>query len=491
MAAFTYQVLHEVMEPQPGDEAILSIAGSKPRITGPMAEQIIIARFHGRGYSEDRWGALVSGDGTRRIVLKARNVQEFHGGPGRWRKMGSKPKIALATSIVANARKRAGDTAGLEKMIAKKAAATKKKAAKKATKRAQDTALRAVAVALSAESSPAERRAILQSGGLTFENQVSPDSMLLQVQKANVTGQQVDDQLSVSSPPIPIVSRKSPFGRGTGWPQVHKWTDRTTGLPVEVNFKSLPDVELTIGNIPVSGVRRYMDIGRFIASVGGGNQSGIAGAIRGGKVPTLFMIVSTDKQKGLGTRMVRQFSKLIGAYGFKWFVAEGVGEEGAAFFERLEARGEIKVARKDGANWVIAVERAVEHPGQRLLFGPQRRSAAGKLVESIRAQLRYSYLSEGRDGEDWKRVLRAMKGALQPEKVSDLADDTDLSPRRLRALVIKYGAHPKTVRYLGGALEYWSGETTSLSQAAPGIRGFAAGMASREPAVVALVRRRM
>ena len=120
MAAFTYQVLHEVMEPQPGDEAILSIAGSKPRITGPMAEQIIIARFHGRGYSEDRWGALVSGDGTRRIVLKARNVQEFHGGPGRWRKMGSKPKIALATSIVANARKRAGDTAGLEKMIAKK-----------------------------------------------------------------------------------------------------------------------------------------------------------------------------------------------------------------------------------------------------------------------------------------------------------------------------------------------------------------------------------
>lgn len=71
-------------------------------------------------------------------------------------------------------------------------------------------------------------------------------------------------------------------------------------------------------------------------------------------VGQVFLISADERKKGAGGRMLRLFCRLMKGYGVKHWLGEAIGEEGQAFLEAMERKGQIKIVQRDGSYWAIA-----------------------------------------------------------------------------------------------------------------------------------------
>jgi len=201
---------------------------------------------------------------------------------------------------------------------------------------------------------------------------------------AGATEESIDAQLSIAEPPIPL-ERDTYKVRGTrvAYSGQHAWTDRGLKRPVRVWH---PEGEgealgVEIGSMPVDPFGMRVTKASMIRSlVGEGKPNdGLVGTLRvtrdnglwGGY---LFMIVTSPKRSGAGTRYLRAWCHLLQAYGTEavW-VAQAVGPEGEAWLQELDRRGEIEITSRSGSHLVVQCVGALDEPGQQRLFPPAPR----------------------------------------------------------------------------------------------------------------------
>lgn len=367
--------------------AMLSAAGGIGSKIGSASggEQAIRAYYRAKGYQPDRFGALV-GTSERdpnkmiRLVFKQRVVEEFHGRPGAWRKHDSLSLVKHAQDLLARAQGGAEKLKEVRKVRHEKAVIRKKREADKRN------VFRTAAVLASIEATPEMRHASLTGGDAVRRLAMSMLSGVESQLSDEATPEQIDAMLSVSRPPV-FMPEPMRFGRRTGskpkivgvdperpdWPTSYKWTDPASGFPIE--FKRSPgasDISIIIGNVPVDPVSGRVIPSRMFEAIGKG-YTGLAGTIRTGDEPQaqLYYIQSQERRAGVARRMIRLFCRLVSAYGFKSFVALGVGPDGMAMILGLHDQGELVILGRRGSNIFVRCAGALEDPRQQLLFGPQ------------------------------------------------------------------------------------------------------------------------
>lgn len=378
------EVAMKVFDAQPGDLQLIRAAGKKKRFSGAEAERILRAYYRGLGYTEDRYGAMVSPDGQERIKFKVRAYEVCRGGRGRWQKFRSDSMVQAATRMVAEARQRVEGGGHLEELAVrevKKKRAVRKRRSKKKT---EELALRMAVVQASIQLTSEERREILlDEGGAynAYEREVYALAAQLDVPDG-ATEESIDSVLSIHAPPVPLKERLLYSRSKVKVPRNHIWQDRGLGMPIRVARAFKGNLEVEIGHVPVDPFRGDVSKeGMARALFGDGEKSGISGSIRSIKgsvqyllVGMLYMIIAQEQRKGLGTRLVRSWCHLMRAYGTEpiW-VAQAVGQEGEAWLRELDRRGEVQITSVRGRDFFVDCELALEDPRQRVMFYPGAR----------------------------------------------------------------------------------------------------------------------
>jgi len=335
------------------DREVTRVAGRKTKFTSKLASEILEAYYLALGYHHDSRGhGLLSPSEQTKIVFKARNIQIFTGGRGRWRKSKSMPMIRAAENVVAKARDRLGIEIG-----GKKASTiiTERRSKKKAKQEAREReinirklAVKAAILEATQQMSPEERRE-------TFKNREFASFLepFVEAHKSNLETlddlqsfkEHLDNAFSTETPPL--------FINDSLWLSEYHWEEG--GFEIKIRSQFPDGIEIHIGGVvvPVDPFRMRM----AIYQPGIQQEGYISGGIQYSPElhPFLLLITSVEKQKGVGTKMLRLFCKLVKSYGFDDFAAVGVGEEGALFFNELERRGDISIRLRNNS-WLITCE---------------------------------------------------------------------------------------------------------------------------------------
>ena len=356
---------------------VLGGRGKKPR-NAAEAERAIRAYYAAMGFVTDRFGALVGdiGDGKQaRLIFKTRVVEEHHGRPGAWRKIEGLSLVRHAESLAA----KAAGPGGVAKLKEKREAEQKKSVVRKTKEQVKRNVLRAANVLMSVGLSPEERLAAVVDDSLFEPRAVALVGETEAQLDDNATEEQIDAMLSISSPPVFLPADR----RGArNWPTSFKWRDPQSGFDVEVKRKAgTRSLSIIIGNVPVDPVSGGVIPDRMFSATTDlgeeGGYTGLSGTIRLGiysddePQAQLYYIQAAKKREGLARRMIRVFCRLVGAYGFKSFVALGVGEEGAAMILGLHDQGELAILGRRGSSIFVRCADALDDPRQQRLFGPQ------------------------------------------------------------------------------------------------------------------------
>ena len=349
-------------------------SGKLRNITGSNGRRVIQAWYRARGYAEDQWGSLRKGN--RRIKFKTRVYEVFKGSPGKWFKVDSCSYAQKAKELTAQAQQRFEGGEAVKKHHLQQEKQTQRAEKQRSKKKTQELVLRAASVRASVQLEPEARREIVldKDAHAQFWKHVfaTPDHGL----PPGTTREVLDSRLSMDRPPIPYLGTtrlRIPA------PEEYSWDDAQLGLPVTVRkSRHYRSVEIQIGNLWVDPFSGAVSKETFFRAPGE-DRTGISGGVtvirtEHSRLVTgiLYMIISSSPRKGMGTRMLRAWCRIMRGYGVRVWVARAVGDEGASFFNELEARGEIRVLnRRSNNDWVVECEGALDDPRQQLLF-PRR-----------------------------------------------------------------------------------------------------------------------
>jgi transcriptional regulator with XRE-family HTH domain len=364
-----------------GDLQVLSAVGRTKRgklrkVTGRNGQDAVWAWHLANGWAEDRHGALRKGD--RRIKFKARVYEVYKGKPGAWFKASSHSYIQVAEKLAAEAQQRLEGGGAVERLHVKQAKRETQRETQRSRSHLKGMALRLAAIQEATRLGPEGRRQIVLSREFHdgFWDHVLRRSRAVQV-PPEAQEEDLDRLLSVFAPPIPGLYIVRDGKREAKVPREYTWVDRELGLPITVKrHRGSPAVEIQIGSLwvdPLSGAVTKAGMLRAVSE----DRTGLSGAVKvmetdrhrfvGG---ILYMIISTSPRKGVGTNMVRTWCRLMKGYGVSTWVARAVGDQGAAFLNELEARGEIRVtSRLPNRDWVVQCTGALDDPRQMRMFG--------------------------------------------------------------------------------------------------------------------------
>lgn len=338
-------------------------------LTTPESAQIVTNYLRHLRYGTDRWGNLVSQDGTRRFKFKARVVEEYTGRSGHWRKERSLSTIGFAMSLWAQAR----DLAGLEgEVIREKRKKEKSKRAERATKeQAARLAIRLATIQLSAELTPDQRGQQLFGTERALREHVDGEAMRLGPQVAGASEEKIDALLSIDSPPVFVLpATRREYGK---YPTSYMWVDPAVG---EIKFR-LADASLiaiNMGHIPVDPVTGSFSptLGSLLDWSEGERAGGLAAKIyrdQQGAFPALFMFTPNNYEHAVA--LIRAFCRLLQAYDFELFTIEGVTDQEAAILRQLHD-AEVITLLKGRSRIYARCDLALEDPAQRRMFGPAK-----------------------------------------------------------------------------------------------------------------------
>lgn len=352
------------------DKKILELVGRKTKFKGPEAHEIVETFYRALGYIDDsrsQLHALLSPSGKFKVVFKARNIAVFQGGRGNWHKRSSASKIATAENIVAKAR---GE--GAQKTLDdKRKKVDDKKTEKARRENIEMLARKAALIEITNTFSPQERVSSFTDGEFkgSLLNLVAQYKLkFTDIKDLKALEQQLLQDISVDTPPL-FVQHYIQDEDISLWPTSYKWKQDGIDFLIQ-GSNTNRGIEIHVGGTLVgidpfrcradefnyrldSGQPGYISGGLYFGDILIPTPSGTcrmpfpANSI----IPGLFMIVSNTKRRGVGTKLLKLFCRLVKSYGFEKFLMLGVGEEGARFFDELERRGEISIETRRGVAW--------------------------------------------------------------------------------------------------------------------------------------------
>lgn len=325
------------------------------------AEVIIKAWLKSLGYERDRWDNYAKPGEEERFHFKTNVLNRQYKHAGEWRNLTSTPLIDAAQNLVVSAAALTGNRE-VQERFSKAKAKRKEAVVARATKAEAQRAAREgyllamkqagydepeTAVAYAANKlSDAKRKA--------FIDKYTP--IVEQWKQRVLAGEapKTDDQFASADRP-PVLSLYVDGLEYTYTVQVDGVDYTVAVRPVSKNVADVYIGTMTPGGgMEVSATRMRMAMAGLGSEAKG--DAGISGRIylTDGKLgAALFLITSHTKQAGAGTRALRIWCAMMAGLGIKLWVAEAVGEEGAAFLKALERKGTIEVKGIRGANWVI------------------------------------------------------------------------------------------------------------------------------------------
>ncbi len=359
------------MEPSVA-EAVLAATSTLPKKLKIADAEIVVRRWlRARGLVEDRWGnfaivvsqkSLDRGIAAERYHFTDRQIQHqarSSEGRGDWHNHTSTPLIEAANTLITKAGEALGRTDIVEhatKAKAQRAGAAEKRAETVKSKRVDEDA-RNLARKYIAKKYRAD---VLKN----YTNVPIESDRLAEMKQAlefhegffrgAVLGQRTmptDDLFaSIDLPPIlPIF----------GGPISYEWVEKEGGVPYSV-FVTNKEKGKAIVKIGASG--GLLDIDPTTMSISGQRRENIQGdgwidgilIYANGRFNGALVVISvkSEKKKGVGSRLLNLWCRMMAGYGITRWVAVAVGPEGQEFFNALEKRGRIRIDRRD-VNWVI------------------------------------------------------------------------------------------------------------------------------------------
>ncbi len=362
------------MEVALAEKILLSIEKLPKKLRVEDAKHVIRAWLRASDLREDQWGnfALTVTDKERwqgvrgvRYHITERQLQRQVKHDRDWSNVASTPVIDAANALINNAAVALGKTELVDKaksdIGARKDAVAQRKQStedKRATVEARSFARKYVAYKF--------RDAVIDNytGKKIDEETVKKINEVMDFQTAffkSVKTKPTDSMFaSVDNPPVLPM-----FG-----PTNYSWVETVDSVRYTVAVHNKDGEKKASIQIGSSGGLRAIDpfavgLSRSIMMQRNEGDGVISGAIvfDGKKFSAGLLLImvrnddETTKRKGVGTRLLRLWCRLMAGYGIDRWVAIAVGDEGAAFLTALEKKGAITIQRGQDSNWVVTCVR--------------------------------------------------------------------------------------------------------------------------------------
>ena len=345
--------------------AVLATAETLPKKLKIADAELIVRRWlRALPREEDRWGNFhleitpkerESGVVDMRYHFTDRQLQRQakYGDRPDWYNRSSEPLLEAANTLI----RKAGEALGRTDVV--------ERATKVKTQRVEATEKRARAVVSKDEERAAHdlarkflakryRDDVLKNyTNVTIEpERLAEMKSVLEFQSAFFRGVKTkpDDSAfaSIDAPPILPV-----FG-----PITYEWVESEGGVAYSVfvtnkeKNKAIVKIGASGGMLDIDPVTMRVSAQRRENIQGDGFIDGYIVQKDGKFYGALVVIQATETKRGVGTRLLNLWCRLMAGYGITRWMAVSVGDEGAAFFNALEKRGRVRVDRRD-VNWVM------------------------------------------------------------------------------------------------------------------------------------------
>jgi len=329
-------------------------AWDRRKVTTKSAVRVLRAWASAKGWEEDRWGNFRLPGGERYHFTKQRIQRQKKYDDGRWSNVKSTSLIDGATSLLIKAAGAAGDEAALAKLEGARGKRREKKVERHEKAQAERVreAVRQQAAKMIASEMPVEFAMWHETGrgGPAFTERFAMLQEQLEAMRRLGAAFPRDEELfNVQDPPFaPIIMDVGPV----------EWVQPQDGVTYTVtieNARSRPNTAvIEIGATGGIGQRvdpithgTRMDV-HGMDREGDAYLSGYIQRTDEGALGVLFFLVSKEKQRGAGSRILDLWCDLMESYGSASWIAQAVGDEGLAFLERKVATGRLEALRTRG-----------------------------------------------------------------------------------------------------------------------------------------------
>lgn len=348
-------------------EAVLSAAPRSKKLDGGDALAVIFAWLRAKGYERDRWGNyLKAAEPDVRWHFKERVLNQQYKYAGEWRNKSSRSLIEVANNLIVNAAKALGQPEAEVATAARgrreqRTAAAEKRAAKVARealqKQARTLAAKALAWKYRAELDR-QLRGELPTPSVAEQFRADNAAAVETILAALEAKQPVDDDdgqiATVDQPPLLPLLQDVQYE----WDHRQDGVDYTIAVAhhqrgqAAIRIGKSTDADIGIGVDPITHAISWQ---LHRDQRGDGLATGQLVQREGVRFAKLFLIIAHDKQRGVGTRLMRIWCRLMAGYGVSDWLAEAVGPEGEAFLLALEKRGTIEIDHENskGAFWLV------------------------------------------------------------------------------------------------------------------------------------------
>ena len=404
------------------------------KLNSASGRSILEAWLSARSMERDRYGNFKSPNNPNRRYHFTKQRMQVQGryDDGGWHNIDTHSLVEAATNIVIKAAMAAGE----EKILAsltgqkdKRKEQKKKQATKAEDERADAAELKLVAKVISCEM-PEEFMKVYDGGKASPEFERRYSDLRASMKALRRLGKVPKDQnlFDTKNPPI------APLAMDVD----AEWVEDMRGVSytVMVKHKAKNTATIEIGRSSSSGLGMGVDaVTRSMDMSWGGERAGdayISGRIsRGPHMPVavLFLVMSHEKQKGAGGRVLDLWCRMMDAYGALLWGAEAVGEEGRAFILAKIAAGRLELVEDKPPHMVLRCVGGDEGRQQGLAFNPPVDEDEDASVDT--ELLPIASIWEQNKSNAWESGLTPEDVALvfmyDNDAVWDQADEDDLA----------------------------------------------------------------
>lgn len=348
-------------------EAVLSAAPRGKKIGGGDAIAVIYTWLRARGYERDRWGNyLKAGEPDVRWHFKERVLNQQYKYAGEWRNKSSQSLIDVANNLIVNAAKALGQPEAEVAAAARGRREQRSTAADKRAARVAREALEKQARTLAAKAMAWKYRAELDKqlrGELPTpsvaeqfraDNAAAAASILAALEAKQPVDEDDGQIATVDLPPLLPLLHEVQYE----WDHRQDGVDYTIAVAhhqrgqAAIRIGKSTDADIGIGVDPITHTITWQ---LHRDQLGDGLATGQLIQREDVRFAKLFLIIAHEKQRGVGTRLMRIWCQLMAGYGVQDWIAEAVGPEGEAFLLALEKRGSIAIDHEHskGAFWLV------------------------------------------------------------------------------------------------------------------------------------------
>lgn len=343
-------------------EAILRVWDGK-KVTLISAKKIVEAWLGAKGFRRDAWGNYLEEDGARWHFGKqtVKLQEKMH---GDWRDRRSLALIDAANALLTKSARTLGREDELVKVTGHREARKEertKRASRAATARLEEQA-QVWATKLVSQRDPEGYIKALRGEDAAHRAAFMAKARELYAQCLR----QLEDGGSYSDGEIVSVD-DPPFAAFFDKRCRYEWNEPVQGVTYTffVVQREVDVCEVHIGKPTADGMMGRIDPmshaekwDRPTLDVKGDGY--ISGYVqrKAGEAPTavLFFIMSHEKQKGTGSRMIDAWCTLMKGWGVERWVAQAVGDEGEAFIQTKVRTGRLKLHGRSAKNMLLSCE---------------------------------------------------------------------------------------------------------------------------------------